>query len=186
MPMSWHLGSYGDPKQWAAVLGTSSLGGADEQLERVGRVFKHPFYNPYTLDYDVALLELVGPVRASRLVRPICLPAPSPRIPDGARCVITGWGSLREGGRCGPAPGAPCTSLFPRIPHGACIPVPTVVTRRLDGAAAAEGGRAGPERAYVSPLLPGADQQSDAVCRIPARRCRQLLGETPIPIVGCW
>ncbi|XP_049644207.1 transmembrane protease serine 9 [Suncus etruscus] len=89
---------YGDPKQWAAVLGTSSLGGADEQLERVARLFKHPFYNPYTLDYDVALLELAGPVRASRLVRPICLPAPSPRIPDGARCVITGWGSLREGG----------------------------------------------------------------------------------------
>ncbi|XP_054980680.1 transmembrane protease serine 9 [Sorex araneus] len=87
---------YGDPKQWAALLGTPSLGGADGQLERVARVFKHPFYNPYTLDYDVALLQLAGPVRGGRLVRPICLPAP--RAPDGVRCVITGWGSLREGG----------------------------------------------------------------------------------------
>ncbi|XP_004441396.1 PREDICTED: transmembrane protease serine 9 [Ceratotherium simum simum] len=89
---------YGDPKQWAAFLGTPFLSGADGQLERVARIYKHPFYNLYTLDYDVALLELAGPVRRSRLVRPICLPEPAPRPPDGARCVITGWGSVREGG----------------------------------------------------------------------------------------
>ncbi|XP_045656059.1 LOW QUALITY PROTEIN: transmembrane protease serine 9 [Ursus americanus] len=89
---------YGDPKQWAAFLGTPFLSGAEGQLERVARIYKHPFYNPYTLDYDVALLELAGPVRRSRLVLPICLPEPTPRPPDGARCVITGWGSVREGG----------------------------------------------------------------------------------------
>ncbi|XP_030791622.1 transmembrane protease serine 9 [Rhinopithecus roxellana] len=89
---------YGDPKQWAAFLGTPFLSGAEGQLERVARIYKHPFYNLYTLDYDVALLELAGPVRRSRLVRPICLPEPLPRPPDGARCVITGWGSVREGG----------------------------------------------------------------------------------------
>uniref|UniRef100_G3U6L4 Peptidase S1 domain-containing protein n=1 Tax=Loxodonta africana TaxID=9785 RepID=G3U6L4_LOXAF len=76
-----------DPKQWGAFLGTPFLSGADGQLERVARIYKHPFYNLYTLDYDVALLELAGPVRRSRLVRPICLPG-----------VITGWGSVREGG----------------------------------------------------------------------------------------
>ncbi|XP_069849489.1 transmembrane protease serine 9-like [Dipodomys merriami] len=89
---------YGDPKQWAAFLGTPFLSGAEGQLERVERIYKHPFYNLYTLDYDVALLQLAGPVRRSRLVRPICLPGPAPRPPDGARCVITGWGSVREGG----------------------------------------------------------------------------------------
>ncbi|XP_066199160.1 transmembrane protease serine 9 [Saccopteryx leptura] len=89
---------YGDPKQWVAFLGTPFLSSADGQLERVARIYKHPFYNLYTLDYDVALLELVGPVHHSRLVRPICLPEPVPRPPDGARCVITGWGSVREGG----------------------------------------------------------------------------------------
>lgn len=99
--------SYGDPKQWAAFLGTPFLSGAEGQLERVARIHKHPFYNLYTLDYDVALLELAGPVRRSRLVRPICLPEPAPRPPDGARCVITGWGSVREGGRRGWAPPPP-------------------------------------------------------------------------------
>lgn len=73
----------------------------------MARIYKHPFYNLYTLDYDVALLELAGPVRRSRLVRPICLPEPTPRPPDGARCVITGWGSVREGGRRGRPPPAP-------------------------------------------------------------------------------
>lgn len=99
--------SYADPRQWVAVLGTPRLGGAEGQLERVARIYKHPFYNVYTLDYDAALLELAGPVRRSRLVRPICLPepapAPAPRPPGGARCVITGWGSVREGGRRGAA-----------------------------------------------------------------------------------
>ncbi|XP_069923822.1 transmembrane protease serine 9 [Oryctolagus cuniculus] len=94
--------TYADPRQWVAVLGTPRLGGAEGQLERVARIYKHPFYNVYTLDYDAALLELAGPVRRSRLVRPICLPepapAPAPRPPGGARCVITGWGSVREGG----------------------------------------------------------------------------------------
>ncbi|ELK19344.1 Transmembrane protease, serine 9 [Pteropus alecto] len=96
--------SYGDPKQWAAFLGTPFLSGADGRLERVARIYKHPFYNLYTLDYDVALLELATPVRRSRLVRPICLPDPAPRPRDGTRCVITGWGSVREGGRRRPAP----------------------------------------------------------------------------------
>ncbi|XP_037360915.1 transmembrane protease serine 9 [Talpa occidentalis] len=89
---------YGDPKQWVAFLGTPFLSGTDGQLERVAGIYKHPFYNLYTLDYDVALLELAGPVRRSSLVRPICLPEPVPRPPDGTRCVITGWGSVREGG----------------------------------------------------------------------------------------
>ncbi|XP_058138105.1 transmembrane protease serine 9 [Dasypus novemcinctus] len=89
---------YGEPRQWAAFLGTPLLSGADGQLARVARIHRHPFYNGYTLDYDVALLELAGPVRRGRLVRPICLPGPAPRPPDGARCVITGWGSVREGG----------------------------------------------------------------------------------------
>ncbi|XP_008579041.1 PREDICTED: transmembrane protease serine 9 [Galeopterus variegatus] len=65
---------YGDPKQWVAFLGTPFLSGAEGQVERVARIYRHPFYNLYTLDYDVALLELAGPVRRSRLVRPICLP----------------------------------------------------------------------------------------------------------------
>jgi hypothetical protein len=133
-------------------LGTPFLSGAEGQLERVARIYKHPFYNLYTLDYDVALLELAGPVRRSRLVRPICLPGPAPRPPDGAR----GRG-VRP--RTGPHPPGP------------------LAARRVHGAPAAEGGRTPPERADLPPLLPGADQQPHVVRRLPAGRRGQLLGE---------
>jgi len=183
--LSFTSHSYGDPKQWAAFLGTPFLSGADGQLERVARIHKHPFYNLYTLDYDVALLELVGPVRRSRLVRPICLPEPAPRPPDGARCVITGWGSVREGGRCSRPSGAsgripPRPPLgIPVVPsgHTAVLSPVLPLACRLHGQAAAEGGRAPPQRADLPPLLPGTDQQPHAVCRLPAGRRGQLLGE---------
>lgn len=122
--------SYGDPKQWAAFLGTPFLSGSDGQLERVARIYKHPFYNLYTLDYDVALLELAAPVRRNRLVRPICLPEPAPRPADGARCIITGWGSVREGGMRdrvpatsgvrGPGASVKSPARAPRGPTGPC------------------------------------------------------------------
>lgn len=153
----------------------------------MARIHRHPFYNLYTLDYDVALLELAGPVRRSRLVRPICLPEPAPRPPDGARCVITGWGSVREGGRRAgasarpPSPGPACRGGGPTVQGGRAAPAARL-PRRLDGAAAAEGGRAPPERADVSPLLPGADQQPHAVRGLPAGRRGQLLGERTLPL----
>lgn len=48
---------------------------------------------------------------------------------------------------------------------------------RIHGSTAAEGRSTRPQRADVSPLLPGTDQQPHAVCRLPAGGCGQLLGE---------
>lgn len=137
--------------QWAAFLGTPFLSSAEGQLERVARIYRHPFYNLYTLDYDVALLELAGPVRRSRLVRPICLPGPS-RPPEGARCVITGWGSLREGGKCTLGGGGVVVEgdMRARLHSLPCC-------RRIHGSTAAEGRSTRPQRADLSPLLPGTD-----------------------------
>lgn len=156
--------------QWAAFLGTPFLSSAEGQLERVARIYRHPFYNLYTLDYDVALLELAGPVRRSRLVRPICLPGPA-RPPEGARCVITGWGSLREGGKCALRGVVAVEGDMRARPHS----LPRC--RRIHGSTAAEGRSTRPQRADVSPLLPGTDQQPHVVRRLPAGGCGQLLGE---------
>ncbi|KAM6294770.1 transmembrane protease serine 9 [Aegotheles albertisi] len=89
---------YSDPKMWVAFLGTPFLSGTDGKMEKIFRIYKHPFYNVYSLDYDVALLELNTPVRFSNTIRPICLPDSSHVFHEGARCFITGWGSTKEGG----------------------------------------------------------------------------------------
>ncbi|XP_043358785.1 transmembrane protease serine 9 [Dermochelys coriacea] len=89
---------YSDPKMWVGILGTPFLSGTDGRVEKIFRIFKHPFYNVYTLDYDVALLELATAVRFTGAIKPICLPDNSHIFRDGARCFITGWGATKEGG----------------------------------------------------------------------------------------
>ncbi|XP_043831214.1 transmembrane protease serine 9 [Dromiciops gliroides] len=89
---------YSDPNLWVAFLGTASLSGMDGKVEKVYRIYKHPFYNIYTLDYDVALLELSAPVKYTSVIKPICLPDHSHLFAEGTKCFITGWGSIREGG----------------------------------------------------------------------------------------
>ncbi|XP_053559001.1 transmembrane protease serine 9 [Bombina bombina] len=89
---------YSDPKLWAAYLGTPFLNGVEGRVERIFRIHKHPFYNVYTLDNDVALLELPSPLSYTNLIKPICLPDSSHSFLEGTRCFITGWGSTKEGG----------------------------------------------------------------------------------------
>ncbi|XP_025961183.2 transmembrane protease serine 9 isoform X1 [Dromaius novaehollandiae] len=89
---------YSDPKMWVAFLGTPFLNGIDGKVEKIFRIYKHPFYNVYSLDYDVALLELSMPVKFSSTIKPICLPDNSHIFHEEARCFITGWGSTKEGG----------------------------------------------------------------------------------------
>ncbi|XP_075579927.1 transmembrane protease serine 9 [Pelecanus crispus] len=90
--------SYSDPKMWVAFLGTPFLSGINGKMEKIFRIYKHPFYNVYSLDYDVALLELNMPVKFSNTIKPICLPDNSHIFREGATCFITGWGSTKEGG----------------------------------------------------------------------------------------
>ncbi|XP_019406208.1 PREDICTED: transmembrane protease serine 9 isoform X1 [Crocodylus porosus] len=89
---------YSDPKMWVAFLGTPFLTGIDGRVEKIYRIYKHPFYNVYTLDYDVALLELTTPMKYTSTIKPICLPDNSHMFWEGSRCFITGWGSTKEGG----------------------------------------------------------------------------------------
>ncbi|KAG8454493.1 hypothetical protein GDO86_000929 [Hymenochirus boettgeri] len=89
---------YSDPKLWAAYLGTPFLNGVEGRVEKIFRIHKHPFYNVYTLDNDVALLELPSPLLFTNLIKPICLPDTSHIFIDGTKCFITGWGSTKEGG----------------------------------------------------------------------------------------
>lgn len=72
----WQLGTNVEPK------GTT--------LIRVKSVQNHPQYNPSTLEYDIAILHLVEPIKFDVHVAPICLDEQESVKLDN--CIVTGWG----------------------------------------------------------------------------------------------
>uniref|UniRef100_A0A8B9NIG3 Peptidase S1 domain-containing protein n=1 Tax=Accipiter nisus TaxID=211598 RepID=A0A8B9NIG3_9AVES len=63
----------------------------------VTRVIQHPLFDPFILDFDVAILELARPLVFSKYIQPICLPLAVQKFPVGKKCIISGWGNLQEG-----------------------------------------------------------------------------------------
>ncbi|XP_047387260.1 transmembrane protease serine 9 isoform X4 [Sciurus carolinensis] len=87
-----------DPSEWVAFTGTTHLSGSEASAvrSRVVRIARHPFYNPDTADFDVAVLELARPLPFGRYIQPACLPATSHVFPPGRKCLVSGWGYLKE------------------------------------------------------------------------------------------
>ncbi|XP_049634302.1 suppressor of tumorigenicity 14 protein [Suncus etruscus] len=93
--------SYSDPKKWTAFLGLhdqSKRNAAGVQKLGLKRIIRHPSFNDYTFDYDIALLELEKSAEYSSTVRPICLPDTTHSFPTGKAIWVTGWGHTKEGG----------------------------------------------------------------------------------------
>ncbi|KAL6097858.1 tmprss7 [Pungitius sinensis] len=86
-----------DPRYWSAHLGMLTQGSAKHVAE-IQRIVVHEYYNEYTFDYDIALLQLKKPwpPSLSPLVQPVCLPPSSHAVTDRHRCVVTGWGYRHE------------------------------------------------------------------------------------------
>lgn len=78
---------------------------------RVLRIAKHPAYDADTADFDVAVLELARPLPFGRYVQPACLPAATHVFPPGKKCLISGWGYLKEDFR------KPAACISPPPPH---------------------------------------------------------------------
>uniref|UniRef100_A0A674K413 Peptidase S1 domain-containing protein n=1 Tax=Terrapene triunguis TaxID=2587831 RepID=A0A674K413_9SAUR len=95
--MSVHF-RFQDPAVWVAYMGTISLSGSDSSTVKagVGRIIPHPSYNTDTADFDVAVLELDSPVPFNKYIQPACLPGPGHHFPAGRKCLISGWGYLKE------------------------------------------------------------------------------------------
>ncbi|CAB1454415.1 unnamed protein product [Pleuronectes platessa] len=86
-----------DPRHWSAHLGMLTQGGAKHVAE-IQRIVVHEYYNAYTFDYDIALLQLKKPWPSSLgpLVQPVCLPPTSHTVTKSHRCWVTGWGYRSE------------------------------------------------------------------------------------------
>ncbi|XP_072585425.1 LOW QUALITY PROTEIN: suppressor of tumorigenicity 14 protein [Vulpes vulpes] len=92
---------YSDHMVWTAFLGLhdqSKRSATGVQELGLKRIISHPYFNDFTFDYDIALLELEKPAEYSSTVRPICLPETSHSFPAGKAIWVTGWGHTQEGG----------------------------------------------------------------------------------------
>ena len=62
-------------------------------------VIKHEQYNSQTLDNDISLIQLKDEVDFTDFIRPACIPEPNTIITFGTKVLISGWGTLKAGGR---------------------------------------------------------------------------------------
>ncbi|XP_016058267.1 PREDICTED: serine protease 42 [Miniopterus natalensis] len=65
----------------------------------VKKIVSYPqFSTRGAIRHDLALLQLVYPVKFTMTIQPVCIPQETFKVEDGARCWVTGWGRKEEFG----------------------------------------------------------------------------------------
>lgn len=106
----------------------------------ISEVHEHPSFNDGTMDYDISIVRLASNLSFSAAIGVIALPELNAPEPVGAVSVVSGWGSLIEGG--GPASQLQAVQL-PVISLAECRNAydPESITERMICAGVKEGGR---------------------------------------------
>ncbi|KAI5627111.1 chymotrypsin B1 precursor, partial [Silurus asotus] len=65
------------------------------QVMKIAKSIRHPNYNSYTINNDVAVIKLATPAKLSPRVSPVCLAETSDNFAGGMKCVTSGWGLTR-------------------------------------------------------------------------------------------
>uniref|UniRef100_A0A671NS69 Zgc:123295 n=1 Tax=Sinocyclocheilus anshuiensis TaxID=1608454 RepID=A0A671NS69_9TELE len=87
-----------------------------ETSRTAGRIITHPNYDDYSLDNDIALIQLSS-VNFSDYIRPVCLSTANSTFAAGTESWVTGWGSRKL------CPLICVTGQFPKILQEVMIPV---------------------------------------------------------------
>jgi len=82
---------------WVAGEWRPRQASGNEQNRRADTWRPHPRYNDRTFSHDYALVRVDRPFDFNNCVGAACLP--SGDVSAGTNCWITGWGTLRAGGR---------------------------------------------------------------------------------------
>eukprot|EP00092_Neocalanus_flemingeri_P022811 GFUD01024735.1.p2 GENE.GFUD01024735.1~~GFUD01024735.1.p2 ORF type:complete len:279 (+),score=84.57 GFUD01024735.1:77-913(+) len=70
----------------------------EEEPRNVEHIIGHPNYAASTITNDACLLKLKESLEWTEFVQPIALPAAGQMTEAGTECIVTGWGTLSEGG----------------------------------------------------------------------------------------
>ena len=68
--------------------------------KEISTIHQHEKFDPFTYEYDIALLHLSSAVEFTQHISPICLPSSDSGEDDGvegSKGYITGWGTIYEG-----------------------------------------------------------------------------------------
>lgn len=63
---------------------------------KVNELISHPNFDEAKLSYDFALLKFDEPIHFDDLIQPIELPDESENLPEGTKCVVSGWGMMED------------------------------------------------------------------------------------------
>ncbi|PVD38673.1 hypothetical protein C0Q70_01292 [Pomacea canaliculata] len=66
------------------------------RIAQATALFLHPDFNPQTVDNDIALIQLRTPLVLSDYLRPVCLPDVGNFVAIGTRCMVAGWGRVKD------------------------------------------------------------------------------------------
>ncbi|KAJ7994519.1 hypothetical protein DPEC_G00250320 [Dallia pectoralis] len=72
-----------------------SSNGENIQTILVGKVFKNPKYNGFTINNDITLIKLATPAVLGTRVSPVCVAEATDDFSGGMKCVTSGWGLTR-------------------------------------------------------------------------------------------
>jgi len=75
-----------------------NAGEGEEERRDLEKIIGHPEYSSSNLQNDICLLKLSEPLEWTDFVKPIKLPEAMLETPEGADAIVTGWGTLSEGG----------------------------------------------------------------------------------------
>ncbi|ENN83297.1 hypothetical protein YQE_00344, partial [Dendroctonus ponderosae] len=91
--------AYTPPSLFTIRLGTSFVESEGERFT-VNQVIEHPGYgnSAHFFDYDMCLIQVSREIVFSNSVQTVALPAPHAPLTPGSRCLVSGWGTLTEGG----------------------------------------------------------------------------------------
>lgn len=101
-PDHFSSSSPSDVSSYIIYVGRHQLNGLNfhDSSHRVRQVIVPSGYVEPHSGQDVALVELSTPITWSDYVSPICLPSSGTLFPSGMQCYVTGWGNIRDDGRC--------------------------------------------------------------------------------------
>ena len=82
------------------LAGTNDLSDSTGKTVPVAKLIAHERYNARAITNDIALIKLAKPLSKTvkGFINPICLPSKDSKLPVSASSIISGYGTLSEGG----------------------------------------------------------------------------------------